>query len=84
MAEVSWYKESEKVQHESEKVQHESEEVQHDIVPKSEETFTALAVKSAEPSHSGLHACEMDDVTARCAVNQPGDSSTSSTPAQSI
>ncbi|XP_057192715.1 obscurin-like protein 1 isoform X7 [Triplophysa rosa] len=61
MAEVSWYKKSEEL-------------FQHDIVPKSEETFTALAVKSAEPSHSGLHACEMDDVTTRCAVDQPAPS----------
>ncbi|KAA0715524.1 Obscurin [Triplophysa tibetana] len=59
MAEVCWYKKSEEL-------------FQHDIVPKSEETFTALAVKSAEPSHSGLH--EMDDVKARCAVDQPAPS----------
>ncbi|XP_065108225.1 obscurin isoform X2 [Paramisgurnus dabryanus] len=59
MTEVSWYKEGEEL--------HE----QCDIVTHSEGTFTALVIKSDESSHSGLHACEMDEVTALCAVDPP-------------
>lgn len=62
MAEVYWYKEGEDLQ-------------QCDVITQSEETFRALVVKTAEPSHSGEHACETDDVTIQFAVDLPGDSS---------
>uniref|UniRef100_A0A673G4J3 Obscurin-like protein 1 n=1 Tax=Sinocyclocheilus rhinocerous TaxID=307959 RepID=A0A673G4J3_9TELE len=45
------------------------------LLVESGETFRALVVKTAEPSHSGEHACETDDVTVQFAVNLPGDSS---------
>uniref|UniRef100_A0A673G2Y9 Obscurin like cytoskeletal adaptor 1b n=1 Tax=Sinocyclocheilus rhinocerous TaxID=307959 RepID=A0A673G2Y9_9TELE len=59
---VFWYKEGEELQ-------------ECDIITQSKETFRALVVKTAEPSHSGEHACETDDVTVQFAVNLPGDSS---------
>ncbi|XP_016150067.1 obscurin-like protein 1 isoform X8 [Sinocyclocheilus grahami] len=54
MAEVFWYKEGEELQ-------------ECDIITRSKETFRALVVKTAEPSHSGEHACETDDVTVQFA-----------------
>ncbi|XP_059356449.1 obscurin-like isoform X4 [Carassius carassius] len=57
MAEVCWYKEGGELQ-------------ECDIITQSEETFRAL-VKTAEPSHSGEHACETDDVTVQFAVDLP-------------
>lgn len=62
MAEVCWYKEGEELQ-------------ECDIITQSKEIFKALVVKTAEPSHSGDHACETDDVTVQFAVDLPGDSS---------
>lgn len=62
MAEVCWYKEGEDLQ-------------QCDVITQSDETFRALVAKTAEPSHSGEHACETDDVTVQFAVDLPGDSS---------
>lgn len=62
MAEVCQYKEGEDLQ-------------QCDVITQSEETFRALVAKTAEPSHSGEHACETDDVTVQFAVDLPGDSS---------
>uniref|UniRef100_A0A8C2KWA8 Obscurin-like protein 1 n=1 Tax=Cyprinus carpio TaxID=7962 RepID=A0A8C2KWA8_CYPCA len=59
---VCWYKEGEELQ-------------ECDIITQSKETFRALVVKTAEPSHSGEHACETDDVTVQFAVDLPGDSS---------
>ncbi|XP_056093726.1 obscurin isoform X14 [Rhinichthys klamathensis goyatoka] len=58
MAEVCWYKEGEDLQ-------------QCDVITQSEETFRALVVKTSEPSHSGEHACETDDVTVQFAVDLP-------------
>uniref|UniRef100_A0A8C1EX97 Obscurin-like protein 1 n=1 Tax=Cyprinus carpio carpio TaxID=630221 RepID=A0A8C1EX97_CYPCA len=58
MAEVCWYKEGEELQ-------------ECDIITQSKETFRALVVKTAEPSHSGEHACETDDVTVQFAVDLP-------------
>ncbi|XP_026127143.1 obscurin-like protein 1 isoform X18 [Carassius auratus] len=57
MAEVCWYKEGGELQ-------------ECDIITQSKETFRAL-VKTAEPSHSGEHACETDDVTVQFAVDLP-------------
>lgn len=62
MAEVCWYKEGEELQ-------------ECDIITQSKEIFKALVVKTAEPSHSGDHACETDDVTVQFAVDLPVDSS---------
>ncbi|XP_050974228.1 obscurin-like protein 1 isoform X5 [Labeo rohita] len=58
MAEVCWYKEGEELQ-------------EWDTISQSKETFRALVVKTAEPSHSGEHACETDDVTVQLAVDLP-------------
>ncbi|XP_058642744.1 obscurin-like protein 1 isoform X13 [Onychostoma macrolepis] len=58
MAEVCWYKEGEELQ-------------ECDIITQSKEIFKALVVKTAEPSHSGDHACETDDVTVQFAVDLP-------------
>ncbi|XP_048050387.1 obscurin-like protein 1 isoform X9 [Megalobrama amblycephala] len=58
MAEVCRYKEGEDLQ-------------QCDVITQSEETFRALVAKTAEPSHSGEHACETDDVTVQFAVDLP-------------
>ncbi|XP_067265417.1 obscurin isoform X8 [Chanodichthys erythropterus] len=58
MAEVCRYMEGEDLQ-------------QCDVITQSEETFRALVAKTAEPSHSGEHACETDDVTIQFAVDLP-------------
>ncbi|KAL1267529.1 hypothetical protein QQF64_032892 [Cirrhinus molitorella] len=57
-AEVCWYKEGEELQ-------------ECDIITQSMETFKALVVKTAEPSHAGEHACETHDVTVQVAVDLP-------------
>ncbi|XP_016375660.1 LOW QUALITY PROTEIN: obscurin-like [Sinocyclocheilus rhinocerous] len=58
MAEVCWYKEDEELQ-------------ECDVSTQSKETFRALVVKTAEPSHSGEHAYETDDVIVQFAVDLP-------------
>ncbi|XP_043104254.1 obscurin-like protein 1 isoform X4 [Puntigrus tetrazona] len=58
MAEVCPYKKGEELQ-------------ECDIIPQSKDICKALVVKTAEPSHSGEHACETDDVTVQFAVDLP-------------
>lgn len=62
MQEVCWYKESEELQ-------------ECDGSTQSKETLRALVVKTAEPSHSGEHAYETDDVTVQFPQDLPGESS---------
>ncbi|XP_026074712.1 obscurin isoform X3 [Carassius auratus] len=58
MQEVCWYKESEELQ-------------ECDGSTQSKETLRALVVKTAEPSHSGEHAYETDDVTVQFPQDLP-------------
>lgn len=62
MAEVCSYKEGEELQ-------------ECDLGTQSKETLRALVVKTSEPSHSGEHAYETDDVTIQFAEDLPGESS---------